>query len=72
MEDLVVLEAYRNEGIGSLLLDGIEKEALKRGILRLQLVADVNNYNAHAFYQKKNWKTTRMIVLKKFPAVTHS
>ncbi|WP_088228777.1 GNAT family N-acetyltransferase [Desulfosporosinus sp. FKB] len=65
IEDVVVEEAWRGQGLGKELLSSIEAWALERGAARLQLLADRNNTQALAFYQALNWKTTEMICLRK-------
>ena len=65
VEDLVVEEAYRGEGIGKELLLSIESWAIARGAKRLQLLADRNNTLALEFYKTMNWKGTQLICLQK-------
>ncbi|KLU66013.1 putative acetyltransferase [Desulfosporosinus acididurans] len=65
IEDVVVEETWREQGLGRELLSSIEAWAQEKGASRLQLLADRNNTPALAFYQKMNWKTTRLICLRK-------
>ncbi|WP_075365583.1 GNAT family N-acetyltransferase [Desulfosporosinus metallidurans] len=65
IEDLVVEDAYRGQGIGKALLLSIESWAIARGVRRLQLLADRNNTLALDFYKKMNWKHTQLICLHK-------
>lgn len=65
IEDLVVEDAYRGEGIGKELLLSIEGWAIARGVRRLQLLADQNNTRALEFYRKMDWKVTELICLRK-------
>lgn len=65
VEDLVVNASYRGRGIGSRLLQSVEKWAKENGAKRLQLLADQNNSPALEFYEKQNWKRSRMICLRK-------
>lgn len=66
IEDLVVEDACRGEGIGKELLLSIEGWAIARGARRLQLLADHNNTRALEFYKKMEWKGTELICLRKF------
>jgi GNAT superfamily N-acetyltransferase len=67
IEDLVVEDTRRGQGIGKELLFGIEEWAAARGVRRLQLLADCNNTSALAFYREMNWKHTQLICLHKKP-----
>jgi ribosomal protein S18 acetylase RimI-like enzyme len=64
MEDLVVHENYRGHGIGTRLIERLERFANSRGISRVQLLADRNNTPALKFYEKNGWKTTSLICLR--------
>jgi GNAT superfamily N-acetyltransferase len=65
VEDLVVADQWRDQGIGRMLVHAVERWAADRGIGRLQLLADRNNRRALQFYARHNWKTTRLICLRK-------
>lgn len=67
VEDVVVREDRRGEGIGSQLLQSIESWAEKRGVCRLQLLADKNNSSAIHFYKNHQWNDTKLICLRKIP-----
>ena len=67
IEDLVVSEEYRGQGIGRNLLLSVEDWALRQGATRLELLADRNNTPALEFYQKIAWRQTRLICLHKKP-----
>lgn len=64
IEDLVVEDACRGEGIGKELLLVIESWAIARGARRLQLLADHNNTRALEFYKTMDWKVTELICLR--------
>ncbi|WP_051294765.1 GNAT family N-acetyltransferase [Maridesulfovibrio bastinii] len=64
MEDLVVHENYRGHGIGTRLIERLERFANSREISRVQLLADRNNTPALKFYEKNGWKTTSLICLR--------
>jgi len=65
IEDLVVGDVYRGQGIGKELLLAMESWAVARGVKRLQLLADRNNIRALEFYKRMSWKSTQMICLKR-------
>lgn len=60
VEDVVVRSDRRGHGIGTRLLDGLERRAAEQGITRLQLLADRGNTGAQAFYRACEWRPTRM------------
>jgi len=65
VEDLIVSEPYRRQGIGEKLLESLENWAQQQGLKRLQLLADKNNQSALGFYRQQNWQTTQLIGLRK-------
>ena len=65
VEDVVIKQNYRGQGIGRELLSAIESWALQKGARRLQLLADINNSSALAFYKQMNWSDTKLICLQK-------
>lgn len=65
VEDVVIDENYRGQGIGRELLKTMERWAVEKGARRLQLLADVNNSSALTFYDKLNWKKTSLMCLQK-------
>lgn len=65
IEDLVVEEDYRREGIGKGLLLSIESWAIEQGAKRIQLLADRNNTPALKFYNNMSWNNTQLICLHK-------
>ncbi|OYY93933.1 MAG: hypothetical protein B7Y41_09560 [Hydrogenophilales bacterium 28-61-23] len=67
VEDVVVNPDRRGQGIGRLLLDAVSAWATRRGICRLQLLADGENAAALGFYRSLDWRTTRMICLRLRP-----
>lgn len=64
VEDVVVLPQWQGRGIGRKLLAALVAWAEKRGISRLQLLADRDNAPALAFYEKLGWQTTRLVCLR--------
>ena len=61
IEDVVVDEDYRQSGIGSALLANALNWAAAQGATRAQLLADLDNPPALAFYQCIGWKITRLV-----------
>lgn len=65
LEDLVVDEKFRHEGVGTFLLKTATEWGRKSGLKRIQLLADKYNMPALNFYHKYNWSTTSLICLRK-------
>lgn len=66
VEDVVVAEEYRRQGIGSMLLDGLAEWAREQGAFRMQLLADLTNKAGLDFYCNKGWQQTQCICLRKW------
>lgn len=66
VEDVVVDEQWRGQGVGRLLLAAISGWARTNEVSRLQLLADRNNVPALDFYRKLGWQTTELICLRTF------
>ncbi len=71
IEDVVVREESRCQGTGKELLDTIALWGEKKGVSRIQLLADKNNEQALKFYKKLGWKTTQLICLRKHHTASH-
>lgn len=54
---LAVEEAYRKQGIGSLLMDEVERRLKAKGCLKCYLMVTVDNDNAMRFYETRHWET---------------
>jgi ribosomal protein S18 acetylase RimI-like enzyme len=67
IEDMVIHEDYRRQGIGRALLSKIEEWSLEHGVKRFELLADLNNTLALEFYRKLDWQETQLIALHKKP-----
>ncbi len=65
VEDVVVTEAWRGQGVGAMLMRGIDDLVRELGLLRLQLLADKNNTPALEFYQGRGWARTQLICLRR-------
>lgn len=60
IEDVVVREDWRGRGLGRALLDAVLDWARARGAVRAQLLVDLDNAPALAFYHRLNWRPTRL------------
>jgi GNAT superfamily N-acetyltransferase len=67
VEDVVVNPDLRGQGIGQRLLAAVSAWAIRRGLGRMQLLADNENAAALGFYQHLGWQTTRMRCLRLRP-----
>lgn len=56
LNDLFVADAFRQRGIGSVLLQIATEFAKELGVLRLELEADVVNKQAQSLYESRGWK----------------
>lgn len=65
VEDVVIDENFRRQGIGRELLKEMEQWAIEKGARRLQLLADINNSSALTFYKKLSWEKTSLMCLQK-------
>ena len=60
IEDVVVREDWRGKGLGRSLLDAVLAWARGQGAVRAQLLADLDNAPALAFYDRLDWQPTRL------------
>ena len=65
VEDVVVAEQFRGQGIGKKLLDALADWAERQGVIRMDLLADCNNSTALDFYERLRWRSTSLIALQK-------
>jgi GNAT superfamily N-acetyltransferase len=65
VEDVIIDAACRKQGIGQKMLQHLETWAAKRGLTRLQLLADAHNHCAIAFYERHNWVKTQLLAMRK-------
>ena len=65
IEDVVVHQDYRRQGIGRNLLEYLIAWAKDRGATRVQLVADQENAGADLFYNAVGWQTTQLFVRRR-------
>lgn len=61
IEDIVVSELARNQGIGSQLLDAIKKYCKEKSIKVFKLDSGVDLVDAHKFYEKNGGKFTEKL-----------
>ena len=64
IEDVVVREDRRGQGIGARLMDAMAEWARGNEAGRLQLLADSGNEPALGFYEHLGWETTQLICLR--------
>jgi GNAT superfamily N-acetyltransferase len=67
VEDVVVRDGHRGNGIGNGLMEAVDDWARRWGLKRLQLLADKENRPALKFYESRGWKITQLIGVRKFP-----
>lgn len=65
VEDVIVEEGLRGEGIGRRLVEAIEEWARARNATRLQLLTEADNVNALRFYERIGWRPTRLVCLRR-------
>jgi GNAT superfamily N-acetyltransferase len=60
VEDMVVREDWRGQGIGRALLEHLMDWARSKGATRAQLLVDLDNEPALGYYQHLGWQATRL------------
>jgi GNAT superfamily N-acetyltransferase len=60
VEDMIVNQTYREQGVGRLLLESVLEWAKQKGATRAQLLVDLDNEPALAYYEHLGWQTSRM------------
>jgi ribosomal protein S18 acetylase RimI-like enzyme len=65
VEDVIVHEDYREQGVGKRLMQEIAEWGKTQDVSRFQLLADRNNAPALEFYKRLGWQTTELICLRK-------
>ena len=66
IEDMVIEEAYRGEGVGKALLDEALIWSKNKGATRAQLLVDTENTPALGYYAHLGWETTQLQARKIF------
>ena len=54
--NVAVLEQYRREGIGDMLMEALEKKALELEMIGITLEVRISNYGAQKLYTKHGYK----------------
>jgi GNAT superfamily N-acetyltransferase len=65
LEDMVVRPEYRNQGIGSMLIEHAGDWAWRQGFGRITLLTDGDNEPAHRFYAAKGYSRSDMTIFRK-------
>lgn len=65
IEDMVISQNYKGQGVGRKLLTTVEDFARDQGMTRVQLLADKENQPALDFYARMGWTMTQLIGLRK-------
>lgn len=60
VEDMVVSEQYRAQGIGKHLLTAVLEWTKEKGATRAQLLVDLDNEPALGYYEHLGWQSSRM------------
>jgi len=60
IEDMIVANAYRHQGIGKQLLQSAIEWAKDKGATRAQLLVDIENERALGYYQHLGWQSTQL------------
>ncbi|KXF83321.1 GNAT family N-acetyltransferase [Enterovibrio coralii] len=67
VDDLVVDESSRSQGVGTLLINWFKKRCKKEGFNQLHLDSGVQRYKAHRFYQREKFRiSSHHFVTKSF------
>jgi GNAT superfamily N-acetyltransferase len=66
VEDMVVRDGWRGQGVGQALLDNLLDWARSRGATRAQLLVDIDNTPAVGYYDHLGWDSTRLAARRIF------
>jgi len=64
LEDMVVLPIARNQGVGSRLISFAIEFAKEQGCQRVTLLTDIDNVDAHRFYQNHGFSRSSMLTFR--------
>jgi len=67
IEDFIVHESVRSQGIGKQLILSVEQWGVEKGAKRFQLFADRDKARAHNFYKQQGWSESSLTYLFKHP-----
>ena len=65
LEDMVVFDSFRNQNIGSQLINFTINYLKENAVKRVTLLTDGDNLNAHKFYEKQGFNKSSMIAFRK-------
>ncbi len=65
LEDMVVFKGFKNQKIGSTLIEFALDYLKKNSFKRVTLLTDSDNFSAHNFYKKHEFTKSSMIVFRK-------
>ena len=71
LEDLIVHQEHRHRGFGDMLLDYSVNFAREKNFLRITLLTDRANEEAHKFFKAHGFLDSKMIPLRMFLQATH-
>lgn len=60
IEDMMIHQDYRAQGIGRHLLNAVLEWARSKGVTRAQLLVDLDNHDAIGYYDHLGWQSSRM------------
>ena len=66
LEDMIIHEHYRGQGIGKALITEVLAWAKQKGATRTQILVDTENAPAVGYYQHLGWENTQLAVRKMF------
>lgn len=66
VEDMIITEQYRGQGLGRALLNEALAWAKQKGASRAQLLVDIENEPALGYYQHLGWENTQLQARKIF------
>ena len=66
VEDMIILQKYRGQGLGKALLNEALAWAKHKGASRAQLLVDIENEPALGYYNHLGWETTQLQARKIF------
>lgn len=64
-EDMIVAEPYRAKGVGSAIINHALEYVKNIGCLRVSLLTDADNEQAHRFYQQQGFDLSTMRLFRK-------
>lgn len=66
LDDLFIIEEYRNMGFGKVVMNSLECYARDRGYKRLQFLSEISNKSANDFYKKLGYEFQSMNFYMKY------